>query len=169
MIKHARSVAVFAAVAILLTCLYGCGMFRDDTIYAPVSENNQTSDGFYYDLYENGTAVISGCDNTGKFITIPDKLDGHTVTGIGDGAFRGLETVYYIKMGSNIKTIGAEAFAGCSSMLRIDLGGSVRSIGDSAFYNCVLMCEVIDEHPKNACSPILFRHSGNEMKLSSPH
>lgn len=142
MAKHIRLLSALAAVTVLVISLCGCGMFNDDTVYAPVSKNNQSSDGFYYDLYENGTAVISRCDSAEKFITVPDKIDGHTVTGIGDAAFRGLETVYYIKMGSNIKTIGTEAFAGCSAMVRIDLGGSVRTIGDSAFYNCMLLCEV---------------------------
>ena len=41
----------------LLTVFGGCGTAFDDTVYAIVSENNLSSDGFYYSLYENNTAV----------------------------------------------------------------------------------------------------------------
>lgn len=168
MAKHIRLLTALAAVTVLVTSLCGCGVFRDDTVYAPVSKNNQSSDGFYYDLYENGTAVISGCDNAAKFITVPEKIDGHTVTGIGDAAFRGLETVYYIKMGSNIKTIGAEAFAGCGAMVRIDLGGSVRNIGDGAFYNCALLSEVQGMESVESIGSSAFFQCGTLSFISLP-
>lgn len=141
MSRYTRLFALLAAV-LLAVGICGCGMLRDDTVYAPVSTGNRSSEGFYYDIYENGDAVISGCDITACQITVPERLDGHAVTGIADKAFSGLETAFYIQMGSNIRTVGSSAFADCSSLLRIDLGGGVRSIGDSAFYGCTLLCEV---------------------------
>lgn len=136
-------IIILAAVGIVLAAMMcGCGMFSDNTEYAPVSTGNTSSDGFYYDLYENGSATVTGWASLGKVMTIPDKLDGHPVTSIGERAFLGAEYLLYVKLGANLTKIGDEAFSGCSSLVRIDASPALTAIGDSAFYSCTILTEV---------------------------
>lgn len=167
MAKQTKILALLLAAAAVLW-LGGCGMLHDDTSYAMVSSGNRSADGFYYDLYENGAAVISGCDSSAKQITIPEKLDGHHVTGIGDRAFEGLETVLYVTMGSNIKTIGSYAFYNCTSLILVELGGGVRSIADSAFYGCLMLCEVRGTDKLESIGTSAFFQCGALSTISLP-
>ena len=78
-----------AALCLMALAATGCGMLADNTVYATVSEGVLSADGsFYYDLYENGTVAVTGRTAADKHMVIPEKIDGHAVVAIGNGAFR---------------------------------------------------------------------------------
>lgn len=132
-----------AALCLMALAATGCGMLADNTVYATVSEGVLSADGsFYYDLYENGTVAVTGRTAADKHMVIPEKIDGHAVVAIGNGAFRDDVALCCVTLPSGVKTVGADAFNGCNYLMKIDLGGAVRTIGDSAFYNCTVLCEV---------------------------
>lgn len=105
---------------------------------------------------ENGLVTFVESEYSGDWvITIPDTLNGHTVTGladscfayshvvtvelpdtletIGSGAFRGCQSLRGIFLPEGIRTIDTYAFAGCSSLEAICIPGTVTSIGSGAF------------------------------------
>lgn len=75
---------------------------------------------------------------TTKFIKIkiPEKVEGVTVTGIGERGFMDYDEISEITLPSTIKTIGNKAFWGADSFSKIVLPDSTVSIGDNAFESC---------------------------------
>ena len=141
--KILTSIILCSVLVVGVFALGACGTLQDNTAYAVVAEGRLSSDGFYYDVYENNTAAIRGVEDTSvQQLTIPEKVDGYPVTSIGERAFRDHEQLLYVKMSGNIKTIGREAFAGCKSLVRVDLGGKVHTLETDAFYCCNMLCEV---------------------------
>ena len=171
--KIIMSIILCAALVVGVFALGACGTLQDSTAYAVIAEGRLSSDGFYYDVYENNTAAIKGVSDTSKQqITIPEKVDGYTVTAIGEKAFRNQEQLLYVKMSGNVKTIGREAFAGCKSLVRADLGGKVHTIETDAFYCCNMLCEVngteslqkIGSSCFFQCSSLCFIELGKSLK-----
>ena len=143
--NHAVAVFLLLTVSVLLTVvLSSCGMLSDNATYAIVSENNLSKEGFYYTLYENNTAVITGIkDPASTQALIPSKVDSlYTVTSIGAGAFEGNNGLKYVSIGEGIKTIEESAFRECFRLLRVDLSTTVTEIGAYAFESCERLCEV---------------------------
>lgn len=128
-IKKVLSLILTAVLA--LSLFASCGEIE----YAVVSEGNQSSDGFTYTLYENGTAVISGTDSAADRIIVPATVDGYRVTGIADSAFEGNENVLYLKIDAAGIKIGEFAFSGCPRLTYADIG-TPASLGRYAFYDC---------------------------------
>ena len=134
-------IALSSAVLILCTSmLVGCGLMADDTVYAKTAEGLISSDGFYYDLYENGSAEITGANLQTQHMIIPDTVDSHPVTSIASGAFRESVTITYLTIGANVTRIGSRAFSGCEALVCVDGGKSLTEIGDSAFSYCTILC-----------------------------
>ena len=115
-----------------------------------------TIEGRYeYAVQEDGTAMITKFtprkeyDKPHTELIIPNKLDGHPVTGIGDGAFKDiLEGGYRSKTMSvtipdGVTSIGNSAFKLCSSLTSVIIPDGVTSIGESAFGYCRSLMSVI--------------------------
>ena len=142
-----RRMFSFVTLLVALLCVTAifcsCDMFSDDVQYAVVSENNLSSDGFYYTLYENRTAAITGySDSAACTLTIPAKVDSYKVVEIGEGAFLQNSLLRYIRLSEGVRKISANAFQRCSALVRIDLVSSVQVIGRSAFDSCLALTEV---------------------------
>ena len=132
--------------------------------YTLDSSNNATiGDG----TYNSGNATTRGASLSGV-ITIPKKVDGYTVTTIGQNAFYKCTNLTSIDLsGTQVETIGQYAFYQCSGLtsldlsgtqvttidygafylctglISIDLGNSVTTIGRYAFYNCTGLTSII--------------------------
>lgn len=119
---------------------------------------------YEYVLLENDTATITRYIGSDSEITIPDKLDGHVVSGIGEAAFAGAG-ITEITIPDSVTSIGIAAFnhcdsltevvipdgvtmidiatfADCAALEKITLPESVTSIGDSAFASCFKLTEI---------------------------
>ncbi|MBQ3223991.1 MAG: leucine-rich repeat protein [Clostridia bacterium] len=94
------------------------------------------------DTYENG--VLTAYEGEQTHLRPWDTYDDITVTAIGEGVFKGSQTIEYFSVPYNdqFTTIGAEAFAG-SSLRTVDLFDSVTTIGAGAFSDCVNIEELI--------------------------
>ncbi|MCR5448496.1 MAG: leucine-rich repeat protein [Solobacterium sp.] len=94
--------------------------------------------GLDYSINNNEVTITgySGYWGGGVSIEIPSKIDGKTVTKIGDWAFGGDSELLGIKIPDTVVSIGEAAFMGCSGMTEITIPASVKSIGDSAFLAC---------------------------------
>ena len=78
-----------------------------------------------------GDGAFSGCDSLTS-INIPDS-----VTSIGWWAFSGCDSLTSINIPDSVTTIGNRAFSGCKSLKSINIPNSVTSIGYCAFIYCI--------------------------------
>jgi len=103
------------------------------------------SQSFAYRLKDEDVVVVNGIITTcvydistkGNVIEIPNILDGHTITGIGDHAFSVAGKIAIVTLPTTLKTIGIGVFEG-HALTSIDIPAGVTSIGNRAFYGNAL-------------------------------
>ncbi len=87
---------------------------------------------FEYSVSDN-EVIITEYKGTGGKVTIPSKIEGKTVTSIGESAFYGCDGLTGITIPNTVTSIGVEAFYNCTGLSSITIPESVISIGDDAF------------------------------------
>lgn len=124
----------------------------------------ETDDFFRYEINENGEAVIIAFagEMFSTNVTVPEEIEGHTVTTIAESAFYSHQHIkkitipntvtkieyasfgycqklneIIIKDGDTPLHIGLQAFEGCSLLTSIDFGTRPITIDDMAFENCI--------------------------------
>lgn len=110
----------------------------DVATQADDSTSGTTADGFTYTT-SNGAVTITKYTGTATEITIPNTIDGTTVTAIGASAFSGSETLSKITLPNTIQTIGAYAFINCTALSSINLPEGLTSIYAYAFQGCTAL------------------------------
>ena len=111
----------------------------------------------------NGTAITSenlatyGIKTVGD-VVIPEYVTDddntrHTVTSIGDYAFRDCNEMTSVAIADSVTEIGTGAFVNCSKLSKAAVPNSVRSIGNSAFDGCTSLSSI--------------SYNGNEYDLSN--
>lgn len=100
---------------------------------APISANAETVGDFEYKVLDDGTVEISNYSGSAEELTIPEVLDGYTVSSIGSMAFINCTSLTDITIGDNITTIKMLAFYNCSNLNTINIADSVIRIYYSAF------------------------------------
>ena len=102
---------------------------------------------YSYTLNEYGEACIVDCDRyiSGN-VEIPDELDGHKVTAIGDYAFMGCEHIENINIPESVTAIGDSAFYLCHNHMmpglrqRINIPAGVKILGAHALHDYYEIC-----------------------------
>lgn len=72
----------------------------------------------------------------GEELTIPETVDGETVTYIGEYAFYGCSSITSVILPETVTRIGEYAFSDCDSLRGIYIPESVTRISNHAFYGC---------------------------------
>ena len=86
---------------------------------------------------EGGKAVITGYDaDMQKNVSIPDTIEGCSVTTIREGAFMDCSLLVAIDIPDTVKVIEDDAFRKCRSLTEVEMGNAVTEIGNSAFAHC---------------------------------
>src|ERR1039458_7267026 len=89
----------------------------------------------------NDAAItITGQYTCAGALTIPNTINGHPVTSIGDGAFSYC-ALTSVTIGTNVTTIGVAAFEGCP-LTSATIGSAVTSIGENAFYQSTSLASI---------------------------
>jgi hypothetical protein len=92
---------------------------------------------------DDGKSVkITGYNGSKRTVKIPPKINGVSVTGIGDAAFSNNENIVSIYIPKSVTSIGNEAFFRCTGLSRIVTRNSITSVGNYAFYGCISLPEV---------------------------
>lgn len=120
---------------LILMLLLACALFGAANAENPAQEF--VSDHFRYILMPDGTAKITGYTMSDKKIQIPNQLDGHTVTAIGDYAFSDISNLEEITIPDSVTSIGSNPFRYCQSLAKINLSRQNRNFAtiDGALYN----------------------------------
>ena len=136
---------------------YTTDFVEDVTLYAKwVNEDDEDASVYNYTTLSDGTIEIASYKGKRRYLTIPDTIDGKTVSSIGRYAFSGNRRLREVVFSKNLVTIKEGAFFNVSSMRKLTFTGTcLNSIGDSAFYSCyslraVSLPDSIVEIGKNA-------------------
>ena len=126
--KWLLALAVFAVVAVVCAVAVGAETYGD----------------FRYWVQGDGTVHITGYNIYGSAekVDIPDKIDGKSVTGIGDWAFNGCTNLTSITIPDSVTEIGLSAFYDCTSLTSITIPNSVTSIDDRVFEGCTSLTSI---------------------------
>ena len=95
-----------------------------------------------YHAVRNANFITDGASITGTYVkpidelTIPEKINGAIITGIGEEAFSNCSGLTSVVFPSTLRSIGAKAFKGCSNLSEISYSGGSISIGANAFEGC---------------------------------
>lgn len=122
---HISETTVITAVA-YCDGLYRSSVVSFGSIIAPVLDENE------FEIDSSG--VITAYYGSNASFTIPDSINGITVTSIGSNVFSGMNVVEVI-MPETVTAINSSAFEGCP-VLKTVYGKGIVTIGDRAFYNC---------------------------------
>lgn len=126
--KCLKTVSVLLVSLIMISC-FSVGIN---------AEENTLKDGdFGYELFENNTAIINAYYGSAEIVTVPDKVDGMTVVGIGL-AFKDNKTVKKVNLPNTIKNIYVDTFHNCTSLEEVNLPDELEYVGQSAFKDCAV-------------------------------
>ena len=121
-----------ALILVLFLALFAC---------FAVAESEAITEGDYaYCVNEDGTCTILACKSTEAEITIPETIDGYTVSALGECVFYDgygdNETLKKVIVPACVRKIANEAFWNCTALETVVLNEGLESIGVNAFGNC---------------------------------
>jgi hypothetical protein len=82
------------------------------------------------------TLTLTGYIGSGGSVTIPDTINGHSVTTMGPDLFFGYSAITNVIIPSSVTSIGVDAFFGCPNLMSAAVPDSVTNLGDHAFAYC---------------------------------
>jgi len=100
---------------------------------APETDGGTEKTGYYYEILEDNTLMLTDYDGPKGDITVPSSIDGRTVSHIGVFALQNREFCS-ITVPGTVREIGGFAFKGCTGC-EITLAEGVRVINGSALSN----------------------------------
>ena len=124
--KWLPALAAFAAMVVLCAVCAGAETYGD----------------LEYSVLDDGTVEITDYNGSAKTVDIPEKINGKSVTSIGDCAFRYCTSLKSITIPNSVMEIGSSAFSGCSSLTSITILNSVTEIGVYAFKGCTSLTSI---------------------------
>ncbi|MCL1810388.1 MAG: leucine-rich repeat protein [Clostridiales bacterium] len=101
---------------------------KEELSHERTTLTNYYSADFTYTLSDNN-ATITGYSGIEAAVTIPDKIDGYPVVGIGTNAFRNMGGVKSVILPDSVTTIGSNAFQNCSNLSSINYPAGLQSVG----------------------------------------
>lgn len=132
-------------LSMMLSLIIGLSSLAIIPYVSPTAEAaTQYTSGYYtYERLDSAHAKIVDVDSSiSGAVTIPEKLDGYTVSVIGDYAFAWLREITRVTVPSGVTSINSGAFNGCSKLNYISLPDSLMYIKDCAFQNCDALTSV---------------------------
>ena len=124
--KWLTALAAFAAMVVLCAVCAGAETYGD----------------LEYSVLDDGTVEITDYNGSAKTVDIPEKINGKSVTSIGNCAFRYCTSLKSITIPNSVMEIGSSAFSGCSSLTSITIPNSVTEIGVYAFKGCTSLTSI---------------------------
>ena len=112
------------------------------TADAVVAPETYTSGDFDYRMNDDGTVRIYKYHGAGGNISLPEKLDGFTVTQIGENAFTYQTGITGLSFPDSVTKISEGAFDFCTGIQTVTLGKNIRTIEPYAFSGCTAMKKI---------------------------
>ena len=100
-----------------------------------------------YSLDDDKNATITAYNGYSSSLVIPTKIDGYTVTAIGDRVFADNARLVMVVIPDSVTEIGSYAFSGCANLSKVNLSKMLETLNYGAFQNCTSLVEI--EIPKS--------------------
>ncbi len=101
---------------------------------------NLTISAVWQKIFEfSNDGVINGLTQYGETLTdisIPSKIDGVNIVGIGASAFYNCDSLKSITIPNSVTSIGDKSFDNCNKLVSISMPNNVTSIGWDVFGEC---------------------------------
>ncbi len=85
---------------------------------------------------DGSKATVTGATPASGTLTIPSKLGGYAVTGVGYDAFAKNKKITIVTIPDSVKNIGGGAFYNCTALQVVTIGNGVTNIEAEAFFKC---------------------------------
>ena len=120
--KWLLALAAFAVMAVVCAVAAGAETY--------------TYEDFEYYVLSDGTVEITDYNGSAEKVDIPEKIDGQSVTSIGESAFYDCSSLKSITIPDSVTEIDNYAFSYCKSLVSITIPDGVTRISDWAFWYC---------------------------------
>ncbi len=163
-------------LAIVSSGLAGTILYNSNIHSGLVVENKATND-ISWSIDDNGNIKPSDKSKASGEITIPNTVNGKTVTGIAGAAFFSVSSLKSVTIPSSVTSIGSNAFESCTSLTSVnfDNDSQLTSINVGAFYKCSALTSI--NIPNNVtsigysafsnCSSLTSINFDNDSQLTS--
>ncbi len=101
-------------------------------------DNTLFSDSYSYVL-NNNVATIVKYNGSDEAVTVPEALDGYSVTAIEEKAFADNAKLKAVVLCDSLVNLGAQAFASCTALESVEIGTATTVINVSAFDGCAAL------------------------------
>lgn len=108
----------------------------------------------------NQITGISSAPDGELILNIPSQINGQTVVGIGNGAFKNNTNIVEVYLPDTITQIFGEAFFGCSNLQKIKLPNSLKMISYGTFSYCYALKQIELPNTLQSIGSDAFRYSG---------
>ena len=119
------------SLLLVIIMLFSCVSFAYPSAFAAGTE--YTKDGYTYTVSGSTAKIVAYTTSSSGKVTIPSKLNGYTVTTIGEEAFYACTTLTEIIIPNTVTKIEDYAFSFCISLKTCRIPSSVKSIGKDIF------------------------------------
>ncbi|MCR5608247.1 MAG: leucine-rich repeat protein [Lachnospiraceae bacterium] len=130
--RKKKFVTCFGSVMVLALCVQVLG--DDLPLLGEIINIHATAEKFSYQELEDGIEITKYSGDETK-VSIPEILDGNTVTSIGSMAFSEQSDIESIEIPETVKSIGSYAFAN-TGLKEIVIPDTVEKMGSYAFFDC---------------------------------
>ncbi len=97
---------------------------------------------YTYSLDDDNNATITGYNGNVTALSIPETIDGYTVTAIGSSAFSGNTKLRVVVIPDTVTSIGNSAFKNCTSLTKVTLSSNLTTLSYYAFYGCTALTTI---------------------------
>ncbi len=136
----------------------------------PFRENDKNSALYYlsYEVQDDGTICITGCDSDVVTLNIPNEIAEKKVTVIGYGAFMNCRSLTSITLPEGLTDIGDSAFSNCSSLNDIIIPEGITSISANTFMDCRSLSTIVLPNGVTSIGASAFMNCINLSNLVLP-